>query len=65
MNTQFWVIGGEYTDTAFQKLVGGTECLVGPFDSRVGAMSKWREIAAETRSNCHARFTIVQDSPAG
>ena len=64
MNKQFWVVGGEYTDTAFQTLVLGSEYLVGPFDNRDSAMRKWQEVAARTRSTCLARFTIVGDTPA-
>ena len=25
MNTRFWVVGGEYTDTSFNELVSGSE----------------------------------------
>ena len=64
MNKQFWVVGGEYTDTAFQTLVSGSEYLVGPFDNRDSAMRKWQEVAARTRSTCLARFTIVGNTPA-
>ena len=61
MTKQYWVVGGEYTDTRFETLIAGSECLVGPFESRASALRKWREMATETRSNCHARYTIVGD----
>ncbi len=40
-------------------LVEGTERVVGPFASRELALRIWRRLATETRSNCHARYTIA------
>ena len=62
MRTKYWIIGGEYADTGFDRLVTGTEQLKGPFGSREAAMSAWRELADATRSNCHARFTIAEET---
>lgn len=62
MRTKYWIVGGEYLDTAFDRLITGTERLVGPFDSRDTAMSEWRKLAAETRANCHARYTIAEET---
>ena len=56
---KYWIVGGEYTDTAFERLVEGTERVVGPFASRELALRIWRRLATETRSNCHARYTIA------
>ena len=61
----FWVIGAEYTCPRFERIVDGTERLVGPFPAMDEAMATWRRLADETRSNCMARFTIVQEATTG
>lgn len=58
---RFWIIGGEYTDTRFESLIDGTERLIGPFAEHREARAVWDRVAAETRSVCTARFTIVQE----
>lgn len=65
MSNRFWVIGGEYTDTRFNQLIDGTECLFGPFDEQSEARQVWDRIASETRSICTARYTIVREGAAG
>ena len=62
MQRKYWVIGGEYTDTGFSRLVEGTEQVKGPFPSRESALQVWQDLAAATRSNCHARFTIAEEA---
>jgi hypothetical protein len=61
MNMRFWVIGGEYTDTSFNQLVGGSERVMGPFLDRGTALTAWREVAEQSRSDCHVRYTIAQE----
>ena len=58
---RFWVIGGEYASTAFDRVVEGTERILGPYLCRDEARKAWEEVAVETRSVCLARFTIVQE----
>ncbi|WP_420563460.1 DUF4170 domain-containing protein [Thalassobaculum sp.] len=60
-NNRFWVIGGEYASTAFDRVVEGTERILGPYLCREEAHRAWEEVAVETRSVCLARFTIVQE----
>ena len=60
-NNRFWVIGGEYASTAFDRVVEGTERILGPYLGREEAHRAWEEVAVETRSVCLARFTIVQE----
>ncbi len=62
MRSKYWVIGGEYTDTAFDRMVEGTERVMGPFGDRQRALQVWQRMADETRSNCHARFTIAEET---
>jgi hypothetical protein len=61
----YWVIGAEYTCPRFERIVEGTERLVGPFPGKEQALATWRRLAEETRSNCMTRFTIVQEAAAG
>ena len=61
MSMRFWVVGGEYTDTSFERLVDGSERVLGPFSDRDQAMNVWKRVAEATRSDCYARFTIAQE----
>jgi hypothetical protein len=61
--SQFWVVGGQFRSLEFEKIVDGTERLVGPFDTRDDAECTWRQLSEENRWRCTVRFTIVQESP--
>ncbi|MBH62660.1 MAG: hypothetical protein CL569_09470 [Alphaproteobacteria bacterium] len=61
MNSRFWVVGGEYTDTSFDHLVTGSERVMGPYSDRDAALIAWRQVAEETRGNCYARYTVAQE----
>jgi hypothetical protein len=61
-NSRYWIVGGEYTDTAFTRLVDGTERVMGPYPCRTSAMQAWQALAEQTRSNCHARFAIAEEA---
>jgi hypothetical protein len=61
MRSKYWIVGGEYQDTAFDRMVAGTEQLIGPFQCRDKAMDEWKKLATATRSNCHARYTIAEE----
>jgi len=64
MSHRYWVIGGEYESTAFDRLRDGTGRLIGPFHDADAARQVWESIAVETRSVCTARFTIVREGSA-
>ena len=64
MPERYWVIGGEYESTAFDKLLDGTEQILGPYGDPQDARKAWETIAVETRSICTARFTIVREGSA-
>ena len=59
MNTQFFVIGGEYRDMRFTDLVSGTSRIEGPYRSYEEAEQVWKNHAMESRSNACTRYTIV------
>ncbi len=65
MSNRYWVIGGEFESTAFERVMDGTQRVLGPYADRDTAKQAWEKLAVETRSICNARFTIVQEgSPA-
>jgi hypothetical protein len=59
---RYWIVGGEYADTSFSQLVGGTERVMGPYPTRENAMAAWQELAEATRANCYARFSIAEEA---
>ena len=61
MRSKYWIVGGEYHDTAFDRIVDGTEQLIGPFPCRNEAMEEWKKLATATRGNCHARYAIAEE----
>ena len=62
MATCFWVIGGEYTDCAFDRIVDGTRRVYGPYDTYPKAREVWERESLATRSQALMRFTIARES---
>jgi len=60
--SQFWVVGGEYTDTEFTALHGPAEAL-GPFSDYAHAYQEWERLSMETKPSAHVRYTIVGSLP--
>ncbi len=51
----FWMIGGKYSETHLQEIVGNNEKLIGPFCDYETAKEEWTKHAlAERRSRLHA-----------
>jgi hypothetical protein len=61
MGNRFWVIGGEFENTTFERVLEGTQKVIGPFSDHGEAKQAWEHLATETRSICNARFTIVRE----
>ncbi|MDP6707836.1 MAG: hypothetical protein QF893_15940 [Alphaproteobacteria bacterium] len=59
MDGKYWVIGGQYADTSFDSMLDGTGRIAGPFANHSAAMTEWRRLADETRSDCLTRFSIA------
>lgn len=60
--TAYWVIGGEYEDTHFARIVGGgAEERIGPYDTVEQAKSVWRAKSIASVDNCNMRFHIERD----
>ncbi len=62
MNTQYWVVGGEFGSLNFHSLVEGTQQIRGPFPNRAAAEQAWKGISEEYRHKCNFRFTIVANA---
>ncbi len=59
--TQYWVVGGEFSDTGFTDLVNGSGEIMGPYIDRAEAERAWSEVATETRSSCCTRYSIAEE----
>jgi hypothetical protein len=59
--TAFWVIGGEYVDTRFERLAGAFE-RYGPFRTRAEAEREWRGRSMARIDQALVRYTIVEDA---
>ena len=60
--SNYWVIGGEFTDTTFRKLApGAEEERLGPFHSYREAYQAWQGRARATIDDCTVRFRIVDE----
>lgn len=56
--SQWYVVGGEYADTAFETIAAGKQLeSYGPF-SRQEAMNKWRELTGKTVDNAMVRYDL-------
>ena len=59
MRTQFWVIGGEYSNSSFDKLSDGAGRALGPYENYEQAETVWREETSRSRHEAFTRYTIV------
>ena len=63
MSSRYWVVGGEYTDTQFSRVVDGTEEeRLGPFDSYTAAHDAWQARAWATVDSATKRYRIVEET---
>lgn len=64
---QYWVVGGEYTNTSFTAVVPGKdEEWIGPFGNYEGAKAEWQKRSWQKVDNCFSRYrieTINDDCP--
>lgn len=62
---RYWVIGGEYADTTFTKVVGGREERLGPFATYDDAKATWQHRAWATVDSATHRYRIEEEGGAG
>ncbi|MGH6961306.1 MAG: DUF4170 domain-containing protein [Dongiaceae bacterium] len=59
---RFWVVGGLYADTRFERMAdGGPEPRIGPFATHDLAKAEWQRQAWSTVDDAHARFRIEEE----
>jgi hypothetical protein len=58
---RYWVLGGKYETMDFDRLVAGTECVFGPFESMQDAQGIWRDVTEKTRCQATVRYTIAAE----
>ena len=58
---RFWVVGGEYSCTAFKALKNGPE-VMGPFATRDEARAAWQRVSEQTRSCATAKYAITAET---
>ncbi len=60
MNTQYWVIGGEFADTTFSRLTDTGAQVHGPFQSYETARRHWDDVSVAHRPQATVRFQITE-----
>lgn len=65
MTTEYWVIGGEYTDTSFTDIAGGGAAEEhGPFSDYEEARKQWAALSMANVDNAHYRYNVVKKGSA-
>jgi hypothetical protein len=64
MSQRYWVVGGEFRSLHFDRLVDGTEQVMGPFADHGEAEQAWRHVSERFRHRGAVRFAIVQEPQA-
>lgn len=57
---EFWVVGGEYTDTDFNEIKPGTEVRLGPYGSYEEARQVWKDRSMAAIDDAYVRYRIDQ-----
>lgn len=60
---QFWVVGGEYSDTHFCEALDPGEEWFGPFPDYESAKEEWSKLAWRTVDHCTMRYRIERIDP--
>jgi hypothetical protein len=62
---RYWVIGGDYADTSFERIEGGgEEERIGPFESYAAAKAEWQARAWSSVDSAHSRYRIEEEGAA-
>ena len=64
MTQKYWVLGGEYRDCQFDRVVPGTEEFSGPFPELHRARTEWRGLTFRDRLAATTRYVITQEARA-
>ena len=59
----FWVVGGRYRDTRFDRFAEGRgEERHGPFATYADAQREWQKLSWRFVDDCNVRYRIVEQS---
>ena len=61
---EYWVVGGEYADTRFERAIEGTFENHGPFADYETARRRWQERTMSTVDNAMMRFRVIDRQAA-
>lgn len=65
MSEQYWVVGGEYTDTTFSEIAGDEqEQRHGPFEDYAAARQRWASLSWAGVNDAHTRYRIEKAGAA-
>ena len=59
MAQRYWVVGGEYRDCCFDKLVPGTEKIQGPYETELRARMAWQRLTYRDHCAATERYSIA------
>ena len=59
-DTFFYVIGGEYEDMSFDRLITSTSTIEGPFVTEAEARQTWQRLNEKSGGDAATRFEIIQ-----
>jgi hypothetical protein len=61
--TRYWVIGGDYQQADFSRLVAGTEIILGPFADHQAAKYEWTRLTNKpgARESTTTRYSIASE----
>lgn len=62
--SEYYVVGGVYTDLSFTTLEPGSEETYGPYKTRQEALERWAASARFCVDNACHRLTVVNASPS-
>ena len=62
MTKRFWVIGGEYEDAKFGRIIPGTETMAGPFADERKARMEWTRRTCCPGSTATTRYSIASEA---
>ncbi len=63
MKSRFWVVGGDYTDCNFERIVPGSEQIHGPFANENRAHTEWKRLTFRDQLPATRRYSIATEGP--
>ena len=61
MASRYWVVGGDYQDCGFARIVPGTETIAGPFEDEDRAKTEWKRLTFRDRRAATTRYSIAHE----